>query len=187
MKKILTFIPIGVGISSAIIYVFNVIQFRMINNSATMLEILSNLRIYLYVSIISFLVYLFIKIIILLNGKIKLTKEFSNDNKEEYIIEKNKEYKVKEKAEIKEIIITGNKYCRVCSEKIFDTDTYCKNCGSYQKDKKSGISPLVRNIINVLQIVILILILYFLVNMLFDFKEKKDPNFKSPFKVSMTK
>ena len=47
MKKILTFIPLGVGISAAIIYIFNVIQFRVINNSITLLQILSNLKIYL--------------------------------------------------------------------------------------------------------------------------------------------
>ena len=88
---------------------------------------------------------------------------------------------------IKEVIVSGNKYCSNCGEKIFDTDTYCKNCGSYQKDKKSGLNPVLKNVINVLEIVILILVLYFLINLLFEYKEKNDPNFKSPFKVSMTK
>ena len=57
----------------------------------------------------------------------------------------------------------------------------------YQEDRKSGMNPLIKSIINVLEIVILILIIYFSLNMLFDYKEKIDPNFKSPFKVSMTK
>ena len=57
MKKILTFIPLGVGISAAIIYILNIINFRIINNSTSMLKILYNLRIYLYVSIFGFIIY----------------------------------------------------------------------------------------------------------------------------------
>src|SRR5690625_1045184 len=69
MKKILTFIPLGVGISAAIIYIFNVIEFRVINNSATLLQILSNLKIYLYISIIGFVLYFLIKILAILQRK----------------------------------------------------------------------------------------------------------------------
>ena len=69
MKKILTFIPLGVGISAAIIYIFNVIQFRVINNSITLLQILSNLKIYLYVSITGFILYFLIRIIDILSAK----------------------------------------------------------------------------------------------------------------------
>ena len=210
MKKILTFIPLAVGISSAIIYIINIVNFRIINNSVSMMQILSNLKIYLYISIAGFISYFFIRVLTFLpKGKIyneRLVKEdyeplevkevsssnenivsnqISNvnfENKNETINEK-----VKEKTVIKEIILTGNKYCSRCGEKIFDTDTYCKNCGSYQKDKKSGVNPVLKNIISVLQIVILILILYFLVNMLFEYKQKTDSNFKSPFKISMMK
>ena len=57
MKKLLTFIPLGIGISSAIIYVINVINYKMINNSLATMQILSNLRIYLYISIAGFLFY----------------------------------------------------------------------------------------------------------------------------------
>ena len=39
----------------------------------------------------------------------------------------------------------------------------------------------------IIEIVVLILILYFSIVMLFDYKESKDPNFKSPFNISMTK
>ena len=63
MKKTLTFVPLGIGISAAIIYLFNVFRFRIINNSATLLQILNNLRIYLYISIGGFLFYFLIKIL----------------------------------------------------------------------------------------------------------------------------
>ena len=48
MKKTLTFIPLGIGISSAIIYILNIINFRIINDSISMFKILYNLIIYLY-------------------------------------------------------------------------------------------------------------------------------------------
>lgn len=175
MKKILTFIPLGIGISSALIYLINVIRFRIISNSSTMLEILGNLKIYLYISITSFIVYFMIRIFYLLKEKPKVIVEEKEVEPKEII-----------KTEIKEVIVLGNKYCDNCGEKIFDTDAYCKTCGSYQKDKKSGLSPFIKNVIYVIKIVILILILYFLVNMMFEFKEKQDPNFKSPFKLEIT-
>ena len=178
MKKLLTFIPLGIGISSAIIYVINVVNYKMVNNSLVNVQILSNLRVYLYISIAGFLFYFLIRLIFALEcRKTNITKEEKVIIKETPII----------KTEIKEVIITGNKYCDNCGEKIFDTDKYCKRCGRYQEDRKSGINPIIKNIINVLEIVILILIIYFSLNMLFDYKEKIDPNFKSPFKVSMTK
>ena len=71
MKKILTFIPLGVGISAAIIYILNIINFRIINNSTSMLKILYNLRIYLYVSIFGFIIYFFIRVLSLVNKKEK--------------------------------------------------------------------------------------------------------------------
>ena len=69
MKRFLTFIPIGVGISSAIIYVFNILSFRAINNTVAMSQILSNLRVYLYISIIGFVLYAVLKILFFINGK----------------------------------------------------------------------------------------------------------------------
>ena len=178
MKKLLAFIPLGIGISSAIIYVINVMNYKIVNNSVATMQILSNLRVYLYISIAGFLFYFLMRIIFALEfRKTNVTKEEKVIIKETPII----------KTEIKEVIIMGNKYCDNCGEKIFDTDKYCKTCGRYQEDRKSGINPIIKNIINVLEIVILILIIYFSLNMLFDYKEKIDPNFKSPFKVSMTK
>ena len=80
---------------------------------------------------------------------------------------------------------TSCKYCTFCGNKINAYDLYCSHCGNRQDQKK--MSPLLKNVINVLEIVILILIIYFSLNMLFDYKESRDPSFKSPFKVSMTK
>ena len=85
----------------------------------------------------------------------------------------------------KEDNFTSCKYCTFCGNKINAYDLYCSHCGNRQDKKK--MSPLLKNVINVLEIVILILIIYFSLNMLFDYKESRDPSFKSPFKVSMTK
>lgn len=209
MKKILTFIPLGVGISSAIIYVFNALQFKVINNSYTMLQILSSLRIYLYISIIGFLVYFIIRAILIRNEEeVIVTRKVVQSPKEEVVVTEKVITKPKEevkivkevkednvkivkvpevRTEIKEVIITGNKYCSDCGEKIFDTDNYCKNCGSYQKNKKSGKSKFIIKLIYVIKIVIMLLLIYFLLNMLFNYKEKIDPSFKSPLRIEITK
>lgn len=247
MKKTLTFIPLGVGISGAIIYIFNIIQFKVINNSATMLQILSNLKVYLYISIAGFITYFLVKVLVLLNERQTLKTKIENKTKKDEVIiddtyepfeeikqeinedikkeaindnqsniyvpnydyvpiykeEKNisntpdtPEFNVLEekqesisetKDEVKEIVIKGDKYCSFCGTKIFKEDRYCSYCGKEQYEQKKSINPILKNIINVLEIVILILILYFSLNMLFDYKESHDPNFTSPFKVSMTK
>lgn len=250
MKKILTFIPLGVGISAAIIYIFNVIQFRVINNSATLLQILSNLKIYLYISIIGFVLYFLIKILAILQRKKSKVEEsqeqvnydsyepfeeiktnninlndlgsnsyvpnydyvpmYHEEKKGNYLNEEQK----KESIAIKEDVISSDynnknnitseikneensqdlkpnnkllKFCYNCGEELYKTDSFCSYCGASQYNKRKNINPILKNIINVLEIVILILIIYFSLNMLFDYKESKDPNFKSPFKVSMTK
>lgn len=194
MKKLLRFIPLGIGISALILYIFNVVNYRIINNAATMLQILTGLRTYLYISIGGFLIYFFIRVIEFMNSKTydektdAIVEEKPIIKKEEKIIEEEKvPIKTLEKEVIKEVVLTGDKYCSNCGEKIFSSDTYCKRCGSYQLDKKSGKKPIIRNIINVIEIVVLILILYFMLNILFEYKEKKDPSFTSPFKVEITK
>lgn len=194
MKKLLRFIPLGIGISALILYIFNVVNYRIINNAATMLQILSGLRTYLYISIGGFLIYFFIRVIEFMNSKTydektdAIVEEKPIIKKEEKIIKEEKvPIKTVEKEVIKEVVLTGDKYCSNCGEKIFSSDTYCKRCGSYQLDKKSGKKPIIRNIINVIEIVVLILILYFMLNILFEYKEKKDPSFTSPFKVEITK
>ena len=75
MKKILTFIPLGVGISAAIIYILNVIQFKIINNGTTLLQILMTLKIYLFISIGGFALYFFIKVLDSLTNKNKEEQE----------------------------------------------------------------------------------------------------------------
>lgn len=248
MKKILTFIPLGVGISAAIIYILNVIQFKIINNGTTLLQILMTLKIYLFISIGGFALYFFIKVLDSLTNKNKEEQEdfisneyepFENNNsissentlnnvndfnnvntlnnqnnvnsyvpnydyvpmyhaeekqdniKEIKIDKKDKDidlgplYNNEENNVDKEENFTSCKYCTFCGNKINAYDLYCSHCGNRQDKKK--MSPLLKNVINVLEIVILILIIYFSLNMLFDYKESRDPSFKSPFKVSMTK
>ena len=253
MKKILTFIPLGVGISAAIIYILNIIQFKIINNGTALLQILSSLKIYLFISIGGFGLYFFIKVLDLLINKNKVENEdfssneyepFENNNakalsnentlnninnvndfnnvntlnnqnnsnsyvpnydyvpmyhaeekqdniKEIKIDKKDKDidlgplYNNEENNVDKEDNFTSCKYCTFCGNKINAYDLYCSHCGNRQDKKK--MSPLLKNIINVLEIVILLLIIYFSLNMLFDYKESRDPSFKSPFKVSMTK
>ena len=249
MKKILTFIPLGVGISAAIIYILNVIQFKIINNGTALLQILMTLKIYLFISIGGFALYFFIKVLDSLTNKNKEEQEdfisneyepFENNNsissentlsninnvndfnnantlnnqnnvnsyvpnydyvpmyhaeekqdniKEIKIDKKDKDlgplYNNEENNVDKEDNFTSCKYCTFCGNKINAYDLYCSHCGNRQDKKK--MSPLLKNVINVLEIVILLLIIYFSLNMLFDYKESRDPSFKSPFKVSMTK
>lgn len=248
MKKILTFIPLGVGISAAIIYILNVIQFKMINNGTTLLQILMTLKIYLFISIGGFALYFFIKVLDSLTNKNKEEQEdfisneyepFENNNfissentlnnvndfnnvntlnnqnnvnsyvpnydyvpmyhaeekqdnikeikldKEDKDIDLGPLYNNEENNVDKEDNFTSCKYCTFCGNKINAYDLYCSHCGNRQDKKK--MSPLLKNVINVLEIVILLLIIYFSLNMLFDYKESRDPSFKSPFKVSMTK
>lgn len=221
MKKILTFVPLGIGISAAIIYMFNVFWFRIINDSTTLIQILSNLKIYLYISIAGFLSYLFIKVLLVLNNKneykektivtndevecyepFEVKEQPKIDNPNTYVpnydyvprynksetIKKTKETVILNEEKINDSdIINGNSYCYNCGEEIFSTDTYCFKCGAVQKRTKHLVNPLLRKIISVLETIILILILYFSVNMLLDYKESKDPNFTSPFKIRMTK
>lgn len=249
MKKILTFIPLGVGISAAIIYILNVIQFKIINNGTALLQILMTLKIYLFISIGGVALYFFIKVLDSLTNKeeqedfisneyepfennnsissentlsnINNVNDFNNVNtlnnlnnvnsyvpnydyvpmyhaeekqdniKEIKIDKKDKDidlgplYNNEENNVDKEDNFTSCKYCTFCGNKINAYDLYCSHCGNRQDKKK--MSPLLKNVINVLEIVILILIIYFSLNMLFDYKESRDPSFKSPFKVSMTK
>lgn len=251
MKKILTFIPLGIGISATIIYVINIIRFRVINNAATLMQILSNLKVYLYVAIGGFVTYFFIKVLMSLNDKHKFIEVVEEDDEFEgepevtksqdnYGEAQNMVYNqpnpvnygynepynynpnmpnmydasnfnaggypsfnasdsinsnqtqgnsstAYESILNKEVTASKDKYCFKCGSKVSDKDFYCRACGTYQKKDKQKLSPLLRKIINVLEIVILLLVIYFSLNMLFEYKESKDPNFTSPFKLSMTK
>lgn len=235
MKKTFTFIPLGIGISASIIYVFNIIQFRIINNSATLFQILSNLKIYLYIAIAGFVTYFFVRLLTVVSEKNKYAKEDNIKDKKDEVITDNsyepfeaaknlnfdtqnvsnntvntyvpnydyvpmyhsvekenkviKEEKVtiQESDDINKIVVNGDKYCQNCGEKIYETDNFCSNCGFLQKKVHEKNNAILKAIINVLEIVILLLIIYFSLNMLFEYKEKLDPNFESPFRVGMTK
>ena len=223
MKKILTFIPLGVGISAAIIYILNIINFRIINNSTSMLKILYNLRIYLYVSIFGFIIYFFIRVLSLVNKKEKTissnsveqnisfkkddsllennanTSTVNNSNiyipNYDYVPlynkEKSNEYNNSSKKEkekiVDESVVKSSEYCIKCGSKILNTDKYCYNCGTFQDRSKKMVNPIIKKIINIIEILILILIVYFSLNILFNYKEKVDNNFKSPFKINMTR
>ena len=223
MKKILTFIPLGVGISAAIIYILNLINFRIINNSTSMLKILYNLRIYLYVSIFGFIIYFFIRVLSLVNKKEKTissnsveqnisfkkddsllennanTSTVNNSNiyipNYDYVPlynkEKSNENNNSSKEEKEEIVdesaVKSSEYCIKCGSKILNTDKYCYNCGTFQDRSKKMVNPIIKKIINIIEILILILIVYFSLNILFNYKEKVDNNFKSPFKINMTR
>lgn len=244
MKKLLTFIPLGIGISSAIIYVFNVISFKAINNTIAMSNILYNLKAYLYISVAGFVLYGLIKLIFFINERNtsnniscdvadkkeevikedeteenKIEKESIEDNtiknlnevytpNYDYVPLYKKEDKVNNdipayepfevednlnknnsvvKTEVKneEKVSVFKKYCTNCGALIDGHDKYCGSCGYdlYNQKKKNTV---LSNILNVLEIVILILIIYFSLNMLFSYKEKIDPNFESPFNIKMT-
>ncbi len=222
MKRILTFIPLGVGISSALIYIFNVIQFRVINNSATLLQILSTLKIYLFISIIGFVVYFLIRFLSILESK-KVTEQKQvtsipvqsdacepleivknenvvsdynalDDNKIPFydtmninIPKENLQNNVINETKAEDKMLKKGKYCFNCGNEVDSYSRFCSYCGTKLISDKKRINPILRNIINVIEIVILLLIIYFSLTMLFDYKESKDPNFNSPFKISMTK
>ena len=198
MKKTLTFIPLGIGISAAIIYLFNVIQFRIINNSVSLFQILSNLKIYLYICIGSFIFYFLLRVLLLLKDQNKnnvVEKEIIKEETNEPIVEEettnytpNYDY-VPLYKENKTIVENKEnmKHCLNCGTKLKETDNYCFNCGVLQDENNKQSSKLIKSIINVLEIVILILILYFSLVTLFDFKASRDPSFTSPFRISMTK
>lgn len=209
MKKMLTFVPLAIGISAALIYLFNVVQFRMLGNAVTLLDALTKLKVYLYVAIAGFVIYFIIKIFQTINLRKKDLNDDTLDEDYEYFEEQKMEplipmedsydnytpmyekeamgENIIEKVIINEPVYVENKKCCNCKKEISLNAQYCSYCGANQKENQKILNPFVKNLINVLEIVILILVIYFLFNMLFDFKEKQDPNFKSPFKVSMTK
>ena len=112
-------------------------------------------------------------------NKVSVTNEVITDNSYEPFEDVKEEPKVVVKEKLK--------HCISCNELINKNDKYCSSCGASQKQKKKMLTPFVKSIINVLEIVILILVIYFLLSVLFDYKEKQDPDFRSPFKIGMTK
>ncbi|MEG2621062.1 MAG: hypothetical protein RSA10_03140 [Bacilli bacterium] len=176
MKNMLTFIPLGISISSAIIYLGNIIFYKLANNAIMLNQIILNLKIYLYISIISLVIYFLIKILIELKDKnISKTANFVPK-----ALVKQKKLSLFQNSEFE------FRKCDNCNAKILVDDNYCSVCGRYQESKKQ-IKNKLKTLINLLEIVILILMLYFLTALLFEYKESVDHNFKSPLKVEKTK
>ncbi len=262
MKGFFKFIPLGIGISASVLYAYNIIAFKVINNSAALVQILTSLRSYLYVALIGFGIYFLLNIIDLLKVR-KVVSSYDDDNDYEepisyqevrnenlytnsslptydvgyetpfannssqevgykplysgnvsqvyetgyetpsfnnnninqyanYINEPKKETFNKvitpQNLETKNDIIKGNIYCYNCGEAIYSSDKYCSYCGACQVTRKTRKNvPFLRKAISLIEFVILILLLYFLISMMFSYKESKDPNFESPFKISLTK
>ena len=106
-------------------------------------------------------------------------KEKSNEN--------NNSSKEEKEEIVDESAVKSSEYCIKCGSKILNTDKYCYNCGTFQDRSKKMVNPIIKKIINIIEILILILIVYFSLNILFNYKEKVDNNFKSPFKINMTR
>ena len=75
--------------------------------------------------------------------------------------------------------------CKKCNQVVDTLDNYCKNCGNdlniiIDKDK-------IRNIINIIETVVLIFVLYLLVMFMFEYKSKIDPDFKVPIYLRLLK
>lgn len=193
MKKTLTFIPLAIGIGALFLYIYNIICFKVISDTTLLSNYLYTIRIYLIVAIIAFIVYFMIKLIEVLSQRKVVVKEKIVYKEKEPVIDSNDEIvkeqvrllseeKVVEKEVIKEELI----YCNSCGALISKGDTYCHSCGRTQtifRRKRS----LLRIIINIIEIIIMLLLIYFLIVNLFDYKEKTDPNFESPFKTTWTK
>ena len=133
MKRMLTFVPLAVGIRAALIYIFNIIQFRMVGNAITLLDAITKLRIYLYIAIAGFVLYFLLKLFFTISErrKTKVVKEvitedayepFEEIKKEDaytpnydYVPIYNKEEKEEKKVIIKEVVSENVKYFFNCN------------------------------------------------------------------------
>ena len=174
MKKTLKFIPLAIGIGAAFLYIYGILSFKFTTNTMIMSQILYNLRVYLYISVAAFIVYFLIRLIDVLT--IRKT-----------IIEKREEpVKIMKRPKKKIYVDDSVIYCTKCGEEIDENDTYCRYCGRLLSNKKPK-RNIIKTILKIMEIVILIFIIYMLVILMLDYKEKKDPNFKNPFRIVETK
>ncbi|HOZ54202.1 MAG TPA: zinc ribbon domain-containing protein [Bacilli bacterium] len=159
--KNLIFLPLGISISSLILYIYNVIYYR-INNIPVTEDVRKVLKIYILIAILGFIVFILIKGLMYY-----LSRRSTN------IYSMKKDFNNLEKQISKETI-----RCKKCNYVIDETDNYCRNCGM---DLNRIINKdLIKNIINIIEIVVLIIILYLLVMFIFEYKSKVDSNFKMP-------
>ncbi len=167
--KILTFVPLGVAISSLFLYIYNIIFYRLSRLPVTD-DVQRALKTYVIIFILGFLIFIIIKgLSIFLYSR----KAVNLYNMEE-------DFSDLEKKLTKEVI-----RCKRCNYVIDKYDNYCRNCGIalnriINKDR-------IKNIINLIEIIILILVLYLLLIFMFEYKAKIDSNFKVPIYFRLLK
>ena len=187
MKKILRFIPLGIGIGALFLYIYSRFSFKYISNTAMMASILYNMRIYLYITIISFLAYAFIYLFeFLTRDKNKVKEEIVEEviqKEDTNLTEEQIDDVVEEQVDM--VLEKKYKYCNRCNSLIDIDSKYCKTCGKEQI--KNVFVSIIRKIINFIEILILFILVIISVLLVFDYKEKTDPKFESPIKFNLTK
>lgn len=188
MKKIIRFIPLAIGIGALFLYIYSRFSFKYISNTAMMTSILYNMRIYLYITIISFLAYAFIYIFeFLTRDKNNVKEEIKEEIIEEVIQKEGNNLTIDDVVEeqVDMVLERKYKYCNRCNSLIDIDSKYCKTCGKEQI--KNVFASIIRKIINFIEILILFILVVISVLLVFDYKEKTDPNFESPIKFNLTK
>lgn len=186
MKKIIRFIPLAIGIGALFLYIYSRFSFKYISNTAMMASILYNMRIYLYITIISFLAYAFIYLFeFLTRDKNKVKEEIKEEviQKEDTNLTEQIDDVVEEQVDM--VLERKYKYCNRCNSLIDIDSKYCKTCGKEQI--KNKFISIIRKIINFIEILILFILVIISVLLVFDYKEKTDPKFESPIKFNLTK
>ena len=186
MKKIIRFIPLAIGIGALFLYIYSRFSFKYISNTAMMASILYNMRIYLYITIISFLAYAFIYLFEFLTRNKDVIKEeiIEEDyNIEDVVLDEALEEKIEDQVDM--VLERKYKYCNRCNSLIDLDSKYCKTCGKEQI--KNAFMSIIKKIINIIEILILFILVVISVLLVFDYKEKTDPNFESPIKFNLTK
>ena len=191
MKKIIRFIPLGIGIGALFLYIYSRFSFKYIGNAAMMASILYNMRIYLYITIISFSAYMLIYLYEFLTRDKNSVKEEVKEEIKEEIVQNTSNEIVKEQIDdlveeqVDMVLERKYKYCNRCNSLIDIDSKYCKTCGKEQI--KNVFASIIRKIINFIEILILFILVIISVLLVFDYKEKTDPKFESPIKFNLTK
>ncbi len=167
--KNLIFLPLGISISSLVLYMYNIIYYKL-NKTPVTLEVQKVLKIYLFITILCAAIFIIAKLLYIYLSR---RKNINIYNMEE-------DFSDLEKKLTKEVV-----RCKKCNQIVDINDNYCKNCGNdlsiiIDKDK-------IKNIINVIEIVVLALILYLLIMFMFEYKSTIDSNFKIPIYFRLLK
>ena len=187
MKKIIRFIPLAIGFGALFLYIYSRFSFKYIGNAAMMASILYNMRIYLYITIISFAAYMLIYLYeFLTRDKNSVKEEIKEEivqNTSNEIVKEQIDDLVEEQVDM--VLERKYKYCNRCNSLIDIDSKYCKTCGKEQI--KNVFVSIIRKIINFIEILILFILVIISVLLVFDYKEKTDPKFESPIKFNLTK